>query len=82
MGRVVAVDYVLQDSAGFPECDIGVGIMDGGEATVGVDGDVLSALDIAHGDMDDFVGESELFENEADFGRVGTALAPDFDRFH
>ena len=39
VGRVVGREQVLDDGAGFPEGDVGVvGVGDGGDAAVGVDG--------------------------------------------
>jgi hypothetical protein len=37
--RVVLLDQVLYDSARFPEHEIGIGVFDGGVASVGVDVD-------------------------------------------
>ncbi len=36
MGGVVALDEVLDGGAGFPEGEVGVWVVDGGEATVGL----------------------------------------------
>ena len=79
--RVVALDEILDDGTGLPQGDVGVGVVDGWEPTVGVDGEVFGLLDIGESDGDDFVRETEFFQHDGDFGGVGTALAPDFDRF-
>lgn len=51
---------LLDDGAGLPESDARVGVVDCGEATVGVNGDVLGVLDGCEGDGDGFVGDLEL----------------------
>ena len=42
---VVALDEILEDGAGFPEGDVRVGVVDGGDAAVGVDGEVFGGFD-------------------------------------
>ena len=64
---------------GFPERDAGVGVVDGWEPAVGVDGQVLGLLDVRERNGDYFVREVEFLEDDGDFGRVGAALTPDFD---
>jgi len=78
--RVVALDEVLDDGARLPDGDAGVGVVDGWEPAVGVDGEVLGLLDVCHRDGFGFVGDPELFEDHGDLGRVGAAFTPDFDR--
>ena len=76
---VVVLDEVLEDGAGLPESDARVRVLDGGDAAVGVDGDVLGVLGIADGDVDDGVRDGELFQDHGDFGGVRPVLAPYFD---
>lgn len=61
VGRVVAVDEVLQDGAGFEEVDggaVGEGVCDGRDPPIGVDGEVPWLLLRVFGDVegDGFVG--------------------------
>lgn len=79
--RVVALDQVFDNGTGLPQGDAGVGVVDGGQATVGVDGEVLGLLDFGELNIVELVREAELLQDDADFGRVGTALTPDFDGF-
>lgn len=60
---VVGLDQVLEDRAGFPEGDVGIWIVDGGDTTVRVGGDVWFRFDV--GEFDEFfcVGEVEFFED-------------------
>lgn len=48
---VVGLDDVLDDGARLPERQVGVGVNDGGETTVGVDLDELCALGILNDDL-------------------------------
>ena len=77
--RVVALDEVLEDGAGLPEGDVGVGVVDGGDAAVGVDGEVFGLLDVREVDGVYFVGNAEFAEQDGDFGRVGAKFTPDLD---
>ncbi len=63
---VVGVDQVVDDSAGFPERDPGVGIFDGWHAAIGVHVGVRLLLDHAEVDELGLVGEAELFEDDGD----------------
>jgi len=78
---VVALDEVLDDGAGLPEGDARVGVVDGGEPAVGVDGEVLGLLEVRQWDGFGLVGHPELFEDHGHLGRVGAAFTPDFDGF-
>ena len=60
--RVVALDEVLEDGAGFPEGDVRVGVVDGGDAAVGVDGEVGGRFAAREVDGVDLVGEAEFAE--------------------
>ncbi len=79
--RVVALDEVFDDGARFPEGEVGVGVVDGGEAAVGVAGEVVWGFDVGEGGCGYVVGEVEFFEQDGDFAGVGAALAPDVDGF-
>ena len=60
--RVVALDEVLEDGAGLPEGDVRVGVVDGGDAAVGIDGEVFGVFDVRDGDVVYFVGKAEFPE--------------------
>ena len=77
--RVVALDEVLEDGAGLPEGDVGVGVVDGGDAAVGVDGEVFGLLDVREGNGVYVVGKAEFLEHDEDFGRVGATFTPERD---
>jgi hypothetical protein len=79
--RVVLVDQVLDDGAGFPEREVGVGVVDRGHAAVGVDGEEVGLLDVGELHVFEVVGEAEFFGEHADFGRVGAVFAVDGDGF-
>ncbi len=79
--RVVTLEEVFDDCARFPEGEVRVGVVDGGEAAVGVEGEVGWGFDVGEGGCGDVVGEVELFEDDGDFAGVGAALAPDVDGF-
>lgn len=55
----------------FGEGDAGVGVLDGGGAAIGVEGQVGLLLDLGEGAEFGLVGEAELFEEESDFPWVG-----------
>lgn len=77
---VVAGDQVQDDSAGLPEREVGVGIVDGGEAAIGVYGGELGLLDVLVRYGDDLVGKTKSLQDNDDPGRVGTAdAAPQLD---
>ena len=78
---VVGGDEVLENGAGFPEGEACVGVLDGGDPAVGVDGGVGGLLDVVPGDRDDFVREAELVEDYLDFRWVGPSLAIELDGF-
>jgi hypothetical protein len=77
--RVVLVDQVLDDGAGFPEREVGVGVVDRGHAAIGVDGEEVRLLDVGELHVFEVVGEAEFFGEHADFGRVGAVFAVDGD---
>ena len=58
--RVVAFNQVFDDCSGLPESEVRVGIMDGGNATVGVDSKILGLLHICEWDSDDLVWDFEF----------------------
>lgn len=76
---VVLFDEVLDDGPGLPQGNVGVWVVDGRQASVGVDGQVFGLLDIGQGHDDGLVGKAKLLEDDGDLGRVGATLAPDFD---
>jgi hypothetical protein len=80
MVLVVALHEVFDNSAGFPQRKVGVGVMNGGDAAVGIDGQVRGFFDRREGNECDFVRDIELGEDNGYFGGVGTAFSPDFDR--
>jgi hypothetical protein len=49
--RIVLLDQVLDDGAGFPEREIGVGVVDCGHAAVGIYGEELGLLDVGELDV-------------------------------
>jgi hypothetical protein len=55
----------------FGEGDACVGVLDGGGAAVGVEGQEGLLLDLGEGAEFGLVGEAELFEEEGDFPWVG-----------
>ena len=79
MLRVVAFDEVLENGAGLPEGDVRVGIMDGGDAAIGIDGEIFGLFDVREGDRVYLVGKAEFTEQDGDFGRVGADFTPDLD---
>ena len=76
---VVALDEVLEDGPGLPEGDVRVGVVDGGDAAVGIDGEVFGGFDVREGDGVYLVGETEFPEQDGDFGWVGAKFTPDLD---
>ena len=77
--RVVALDEVLEDGAGLPEGEVRVGVVDGGDAAVGVDGEVFGLFDVRQVNGVYLVGKAEFPEHDGDFGRVGANFPPDLD---
>jgi len=75
------VIFLLVDSPRLPESDVGVGIMEGWNATIDVDGEVLGILDRREGNRDGFVGNAQLLQDKMHFGRVDPLQTPDFKRF-
>jgi hypothetical protein len=76
---VVLLNEVLDDGAGFPQGEVGVGVVDGGHAAVGVDLEELGLFEVGELDVVELVGEAELLAHHADLGRVGAVLAVDGD---
>ena len=81
MGGVVALDEVQEDGAGFPDRDVGVWVDEGGDAAVGVHGEVFGGLDVGHFGGGEFIGDRELVEEHGDFGRIGAAVAVEEEGF-
>ena len=77
--RVVAFDEVLEDGAGFPEGDVRVGVVDGGDAAVGIDGQVCGFFEFREVYGVYLMGKTEFPEQDGDFGRVGANFPPDLD---
>ena len=73
---VVVLHEVLDDGAGLLEGDARIGVVDGGEPAVGVNGEVSGLLDVGQRDGFCVVGDAELFEDHGDFGRVGGRVYP------
>ena len=73
MGGVVRLEEVLENCAGFPEGEIGVGVVDGREAAVGVDGCVGGGFYGREGDGDGGEGKGEFVEEDDDLGGVDAA---------
>jgi len=76
---VVLVNQVLDDGAGFPQREVGVGIDDGGHAAVGVELGELGALDVGELHVVEIVRDTEFLCDHADLRRVGAMLAVDLD---
>lgn len=74
-GGVVYAEQVVYAGAGFPGCDGGVWVLEGGDASVGVDGSEGGAFDAvgrgAKVPEFDGVGEGEDLEGDGHFVRVG-----------
>lgn len=79
--RVVLLDQVFDDGARFPEGKVGVGVVDGGHATIGVDSGELGTLNIGEADFFDLVGKAELLDQHAHFCRIGSSSAVENDWF-
>lgn len=76
---VVHAEEVVHDGAGFPGEDAGVGVGEGGQSAVRVDGEegfAFNAVDrvVAEFPEADFVGDGEDLEGDGDFVRVGRAF--------
>ena len=78
---VVLLHEVLDDSARLEQRQVGVGVVDRGQAAVGVDGRVLRFLDVGEGDVLDLVGQPEFLEDHDHLDRVGPGLAVGLDGF-
>ena len=76
---VVFLDEVLEDSAGLPECQAGVGIVDRGYTPIGVDGKEVGFLQVGELRVLEVIGQVEFFAEHADFWGVGAVLAVDGD---
>ena len=78
--RVVALDEILDNGTGLPESDVRIGVVDGWQATVGIDGEVLRGFDMLELDSRvNVVRKAEFLEDYGDFGRIGTTLTPNLD---
>ena len=78
-GGVVGLGEVLEDGAGLPQREVSVGVVDGGHAAVGVDGEEGGLLQLGELRVDQLIRDGELFAEHAHFGRVGTMFAVDGD---
>lgn len=70
---VVRGDEVLDDGAGFPEGDGGVGVDEGGRAAVRVERGEGRIFDVGESNDLGGVGEVELLENDEEFQGVWAA---------
>lgn len=73
VGLVVGVDEVLDDGAGFPQRDVCVWVLDGGDAAVGVDFLVVGLLELRVVHVFGLEGDVELSEDDGYFPWVGGA---------
>ena len=69
---VVLVYQVLDDGAGLPDCKVGVWVVYGWHAAIGVDGEIFGFLEVREADTLDLVGDAELFRYHDNLGWVGT----------
>lgn len=76
---IVVAHEVLDDGAGFPQREVGVGIVDGGDAPVGIDGDIVGLLDLGERHLDDLVRKIQFGEDDGHARGIGAALAVDCD---
>lgn len=76
---VVLFDKVLNNCAGLPQSQVGVGVVDSGDTSIRVDCDIVWSLGLKNWNIDNLVGETQFFKDNGDLGRVGPVLTPDFD---
>lgn len=67
---VVVLNEVLDDSTGLPECDAGIGVIDGGNATVDVRRLVGIFLEIGEFHKFSLVRDPKLLEDDCNLPRV------------
>jgi hypothetical protein len=79
---VVLLNKVLNDGAGLPDGEVGVGVVDSWHTPIGVDGGEFGLLEDIELQVFDLVGQIELFANHGDLGRVGATLAVYLDGLH
>lgn len=72
VGRVIGVQEVLDDCAGLPDGEAGVGVLDGGHAAVGVDGDEGLLLHDREVEKLTVVWDAQLFHDDGNLPWVGT----------
>ncbi len=76
MTRVVALDQVLNDSTGLPWSEVGVGILDGWDSTIRVNGDELGFFDICERDGIYFAGRPRSSRMIMTLGGIGPYWPP------
>lgn len=80
---VVLLNEVLDDGARLPEGDASVGVLNGGEAAVGVDGEVGLLLHLGEVEELGLRGDPELLHDEGNLPGVGPAgVRPVDDGLH
>ena len=79
--RVVAIDQILDNGTGLPQSNAGIGVVDGWQPTVGINGDVLGLLDIRERNSVDLIWKAEFLQEDGDFVRIGTFVTEEDDRF-
>lgn len=58
--RIVLFDEVQQDGTGLSQRDVCVGVLDGRQRAVRINGHVLGLLDVAEGGCYDLMGDAEF----------------------
>lgn len=58
---VILLDEIEENCSTLPECEASVRVINGGDASIGVDVDVRWVFDIGEADGVDLVRDSELF---------------------
>jgi len=78
---VLLLDEVEDDGTRLPEGEVGVGVLDGWQAAVWVDGEIRWFLDVFPWDPNCLVRKAEFLKENLDLGRVRATSAPEFDGF-
>ena len=65
----------MDNGTRFPDGEVGVGVVEGREAAIGIDGSVRGLFDGGERDRDGGIGNREFVEDDGHAGWVGTAFA-------